>query len=67
MMGVLDGCHLLSFFIYSTGLHSWLGHFINPDSKNGSVCSYLGLDETLGFLSAETLVFTKLLLVLHES
>lgn len=59
MMGVLDGCHLLSCFIYLAGLHPWLGHFINLKSKNGSVCSYLGMDEKLGFLSYETLFFRK--------
>lgn len=58
-MGMLDGCHLLSFFIYSTGLHAWLGHFINPDSTNGCVCSYLVLGGKLGFPSAETWCFEK--------
>lgn len=65
MMGMLDGCHLLSFFIYSTGLHAWLGHFINPDSTNGCVCSYLVLAEKLGFPSAGTSFFKKLGLVLN--
>jgi len=56
---MLDGCHLLSFFIYSTGLHAWLGHFINPDRTNGYVCSYLVLSEMLGFPSAETSCFKR--------
>lgn len=58
-MGMLDGCHLLSFFIYSTGLHAWLGHFINPDSTNGCVCSYLVLGGKLSFPSAELWCFEK--------
>lgn len=57
MMGMLDGCHLLSFFIYSSGLHAWLGQFINPDSANGCVRSYLVPAGKLRFPSAGTLCF----------
>lgn len=59
MMEKLDGCHLLSFFIYSTGLCAWFGHFINPDSTNACVCIHLVLGVKLTFPSAETMCSWK--------